>query len=138
VAPVPDAAPRVVRPRVDAGPRTAEPLPDADFQRGVRAKHGRIESCIGEWIKRSENASTAFEVRFQIGPDGRVRSASSRGLDDVPTSDCVTAAVRDAEFAATPAVTSGRIAIMVETGEITIRSEITGASEPGQTIDLGP
>jgi serine/threonine protein kinase len=135
----PDAAPQVVRPtrtRPDAGPPPVKPLGAADFARSAAAQDGRIRSCMGDWLERTGDPNTAFEVVYQIAPDGSVRSATTRGLDDVVT-DCVAGAVRDGRYSSSQAVTFARTAVSVEAGEITIRSEITGATEPGEQIDLG-
>ncbi len=86
-------------------------LPPEVVQRVVRQSYGRYRICYEQGLARNPNLTGRVAVRFVIGPDGAVETASTDGSDlpDAEVVGCVATSFRGLDF---PSPEYGRVTVV--------------------------
>ncbi len=80
-------------------PTTSGRLPPSAIQRVVRQNFGRFRMCYEEGLRKNPSLEGRVAVRFLIGSDGRVTTASpAAALPDPSVTSCVVSAFRGLSF----------------------------------------
>jgi TonB family protein len=93
-----------------APPEVGGHMPPEVIQRVVRQNFGRMRMCYEQGLGRNPNLEGRVEVRFLIGSDGRVGSASSgsSSMPDSAVTSCVVSVFYAISF---PAPESGTVRV---------------------------
>jgi len=93
------------RPRPEAAPQPApQPSPDVSCDRGhirqvIRQRRGAFKFCYERRLQMNQDLEGRVSVRFRIGSDGAVRSASSSGnMPDQRVHECVVNQIKRLRF----------------------------------------
>ncbi len=102
---------------------------------GVNLKLERFAGCMREWDERSPGTAATVTIGFAIDPDGKVRDASTTGLDDRIVPQCLATAVASIKFPISQHVTRVNIEVKYIEGQTRVATSRLGTEDPPPRID---